>query len=377
MLRRIYIHQQPEWPNFRWNSDTIVKELAEVRFKQGLLLGYMESIGFDLRQEAMLGALTEEVVKSSDIEGEVLASSQVRSSVARRLGMDVAGLVPSDRHVDGMVDMLLDATQSYDRPLTEERLLGWHAALFPTGYSGLTRIRAGEWRDEHSGPMQVVSGPMGRERVHFEAPSADRLAEEIEHFLDWFNSQPEIDQVVRAGLAHLWFVTIHPFEDGNGRIARAIADMALSRAEESPHRFYSMASQIRIERSEYYRILETTQRGTLDVSPWLEWFLACLGRAINGSEGILSAVVTRARFWGMHGHYPMNERQRKVLNLLLDGLEGELTSSRWARIARCSQDTALRDIAALIECGILARNPGGGRSTSYYFRKLRNSLFCV
>lgn len=367
MMRRIYIHQSPEWPDLRWDREALSTQLAEVRFLQGRLVGQMESLGFELRQEALLGTLTEDVVRSSEIEGEMLAASQVRSSVARRLGMDVGGLVPSDRNVDGMVDLLLDATQEYHRPLTEERLFGWHAALFPTGYSGLRRIRTGEWRDDSSGPMQVVSGPLGRERVHFEAPAASRLPGEVQAFLDWFNAPAEEDPVLAAGLAHLRFVTIHPFDDGNGRIARAITDMALARAEGSPQRFYSMSSQIRNERAEYYRILESVQRGGVDVTPWLRWFVDCMGRAIAGSESALATVLSRARFWEQHSEQEFNARQRRMLNLLLEGLEGRLTSSRWARINHCSQDTAQRDIAALVTLGLLARSPEGGRSTSYVF----------
>lgn len=365
MMRRIYIHEQPDWPHFRWSEETVGPRLADVRFRQGLLLGRMRSIGFELRQEAVLGILTEDVVKSSDIEGEILPASQVRSSVARHLGMPLAGMVNAGRDVDGMVELLLDATQRYDQPLTEERLLGWNAALFPTGLSGLARIRAGEWRNSLSDLMQVVSGPVGRERVPFEAPAADRLPAEIQAFLRWFDSPSDTDPVLRAGLAHLWFVTLHPFEDGNGRIARAIADMALARAENSPHRFYSMASQIRIERSRYYRTLESVQKGTPDVTAWLEWFLDCLGRAIVGSELTLANVLTKSRFWEQHNQLPMNERQTMIINLLLDGQVDKLTSSRWARIVRCSQDTALRDITALIALGILARSSEGGRSTSY------------
>ena len=325
----------------------------------------MASLGFELRQEALLVTLTEDVVRSSEIEGEVLPSSQVRSSVARRLGMDVAGLVPPDRHVEGMVDLLLDATQEYQLPLTEERLFAWHAALFPTGYSDLRRIRTGMWRDDSSGPMQVVSGPLGRERVHFEAPNASRLPGEMEAFLDWFNSPAQGDPVLAAGLAHLRFVTIHPFDDGNGRIARAITDMALARAEGSPQRFYSMSSQIRNERADYYRILETVQRGGVNVTPWLQWFIDCMGRSIAGSESGLSTVLSRARFWESHSAQEFNPRQRKTVNLLLEGIVDALTSSRWARINNCSQDTAQRDIAALVELGLLVRSREGGRSTSY------------
>ena len=325
----------------------------------------MESLGFELRQEALLSTLTEDVVTTSEIEGEMLDAAQVRSSVARRLGMDIAGLSHADRNVEGIVELMLDATERYSEPLTEERLLGWHAALFPTGRSGLRRIIVGNWRDDSTGPMQVVSGPIGRERVHFEAPAAATIGAEMGVFLDWFNARAETDEVLRAALAHLWFVTIHPFDDGNGRIARAIGDMALARSEGSPQRFYSMSSQIRRERTAYYRVLERTQRGTTDVSDWMDWFLACLGRAIDGAETTLAAVLRKARFWERHAVLAINDRQRLVVNRLLDGLEGKLTTSRWARMTRCSQDTALRDITDLMERGVLARSAEGGRSTRY------------
>ena len=325
----------------------------------------MLDLGFDLRQEAMLNAVTEDVVKSSEIEGEILDLEQVRSSVAMRLGMDAGGLVHSDRSADGIVELALDAAQGYSLLLTRDRLLDWHSALFPTGRSGMRHIRVGDWRDDRSGPMQVVSGPIGRERVHFEAPPTSRLYGEMRDFLDWFNSPPDTDGVLRAALAHLRFITIHPFEDGNGRIARAIADMALARSEESSQRFYSMSSQIRLERSEYYGVLERTQKGTMDVSEWLLWFLGCLGRALDRAESELERVMMKARFWERMSHTPINERQRVMINRLLDGFRGNLTTSRWARIAKCSQDTALRDISALVSAGVLERNPGGGRSTSY------------
>ena len=325
----------------------------------------MKSLGFELRQEALLSTLTEDVVTTSEIEGEMLDAAQVRSSVARRLGMDIAGLSHADRNVEGIVELMLDATERYSEPLTEERLLGWHAALFPTGRSGLRRIIVGNWRDDSTGPMQVVSGPIGRERVHFEAPAAATIGAEMGVFLDWFNARAETDEVLRAALAHLWFVTIHPFDDGNGRIARAIGDMALARSEGSPQRFYSMSSQIRRERTAYYRVLERTQRGTTDVSDWMDWFLACLGRAIDGAETTLAAVLRKARFWERHAVLAINDRQRLVVNRLLDGLEGKLTTSRWARMTRCSQDTALRDITDLMERGVLARSAEGGRSTRY------------
>ncbi len=326
----------------------------------------MEALGYHLRSAATLRALTEEVVQSSDIEGEVLGDAQVRSSLARRLGLDVAGLVPSDRHVDGVVEMLLDATQRFSEPLTADRLASWHAALFPTGRAGMTKITVGAWRTDASGPMQVVSGPIGRPRVHYQAPSAPRLDTEMRAFLDWFNDGAlPLDPIVKAALAHLWFVTIHPFDDGNGRIARAITDLTLARSEQTAQRFYSMSSQIRAERKTYYDMLEATQRGTLDVTSWVRWFLACLDRAFDRAETILASVLQKARFWETHATAPLNHRQRDIVNRLLDGFDGKLTSSKWAKLAKCSQDTALRDIDDLVSRGVLAKNQGGGRSTSY------------
>lgn len=336
-------------------------------------MGHMEALGFPLKQEAVLQTLTEEVVKSSEIEGEKLDVSQVRSSLARRLGMDVGGLEPADRRVEGVVELILDATRHYDQPLTAERLFAWHASLFPTGRIGMRKIRVGAWRDDSTGPMQVVSGPIGRERVHFEAPPAAKLEGEMQVFLDWFNEHStgaDSDAVLNAGLAHLWFVTIHPFDDGNGRIARAIADLALARSEDSSQRFYSMSAQIRQERAAYYNLLEQTQKATMDVTAWMEWFLACLGRAIDGAQTTLAAVLSKARFWERLRAVPLNERQRLMLNRLLDGFEGKLTTSKWAKIAKCSSDTALRDILDLVERGILVRNPEGGRSTSYALAKV-------
>lgn len=336
-------------------------------------MGHMEALGFPLKQEAVLQTLTEEVVKSSEIEGEKLDVSQVRSSLARRLGMDVGGLEPADRRVEGVVELILDATRHYDQPLTAERLFAWHASLFPTGRIGMRKIHVGAWRDDSTGPMQVVSGPIGRERVHFEAPPAAKLEGEMQVFLDWFNEHStgaDSDAVLNAGLAHLWFVTIHPFDDGNGRIARAIADLALARSEDSSQRFYSMSAQIRQERAAYYNLLEQTQKATMDVTAWMEWFLACLGRAIDGAQTTLAAVLSKARFWERLRAVPLNERQRLMLNRLLDGFEGKLTTSKWAKIAKCSSDTALRDILDLVERGILVRNPEGGRSTSYALAKV-------
>ena len=366
MMRRKYIHDHPDWPNLRWDEGSLSEPLADARHRQGRLMGRMESLGFDLRQEAILETLTGDVLKTSEIEGERLDGEQVRSSVARRLGMDIGGLRHVDRNVDGIVEMMMDATGDYAKPLTAQRLHAWHSSLFPTGQTAMTRITVGAWRDDGGGPMQVVSGPIGRQRVHYEAPPAERLDREIGAFLGWFNAPAEIDGVLRAGLAHLWFVTIHPFDDGNGRIARAIADMALARSEGSPQRFYSMSSQIMRERSDYYDILERTQKGSVDVSAWQEWFLACLGRAIDDAQATLSGVLAKARFWERASRVPFNERQRLIVNRLLDGeFRGKLTTSKWAKLTKCSQDTALRDIQDLIAHGILARSLEGGRSTSY------------
>lgn len=364
-MRRIYIHERPDWPRLHWKPDALADVLADVRHRQGRLLGRMETLGFDLRREAVLGTLVEDVVKSSDIEGEKLDAAEVRSSIARRLGMDAGGVAPADRDVEGVVDLMLDATRRFDEPLTAERLFDWHASLFPTGRSGMRRIAVGRWRGAQADPMQVVSGPIGRERVHFEAPAAARVDAEMSAFLHWLEAPADTDPVLRAGLAHLWFVTVHPFEDGNGRIARAVADMALARSEDSSQRFYSMSAQIRAERGDYYDALERTQRGTTDVTDWMTWFLACLGRSIDAAGTALAEVLAKARFWERAGGIALNERQRRVLNRVLDGFEGKLTTSKWAKLAKCSQDTALRDIMDLVAHGLLARNPGGGRNTSY------------
>lgn len=361
----MFIHEQTDWPKYRWRDDELSASLADVRHRQGRLIGRMGALGFELQSEAVLATLTQDVLKSSEIEGESLPADQVRSSLARRLGMDIGGLEKVDRHVEGIVEMMLDATRGYERPLTRERLFDWHAALFPTGRSGMRRISVGAWRDDETGPMQVVSGPVGKEKVHFVAPDAARLDAEMDAFFHWFNEPPHIDPVLKAGLAHFWFVTIHPFDDGNGRMARAIADLALARSEDSAQRFYSMSAQIRAERSAYYKTLERSQKGTLDVTDWLSWFLGCLGRAIHGAEDILALVLQKARFWETHGASNVNPRQRLVLNRMLDGFEGKLTSSKWAKLAKCSQDTALRDINDLLARGILERDQAGGRSTSY------------
>jgi Fic family protein len=348
-----------------WDERRLSPLLARASREQGRLLGKMEGLGFRLRSEAHLRTLTEDVVKSSEIEGEKLDIAQVRSSIARKLGMDVAGLVPSDRNVDGVVELMVDATGKYGASLTQERLFGWHAALFPTGSSSLTKITVGDWRNDSTGPMQVVSDPIGRQKVHYQAPPANRLSREMKAFLKWFAKPGNTDGLLVAGLAHLWFVTIHPFDDGNGRIARAIADMALARAEGTGQRFYSMSAQIRRERNDYYEMLEQTQKGSLDVTAWQEWFLSCLLRAMEGTHDTLGVVLNKAKFWERYAKEPLNERQIKVLNRLLDGFEGKLTTSKYAKLAKCSQDTAYRDILDLVERGALRKDPGGGRSTSY------------
>ncbi len=364
-----YIHQVTDWPKFTWDRDAIAAPLADVRHRQGRLLGRMEAMGFQFRQEAELETLTLDVVKTSEIEGENLNAQQVRSSVARRLGMEIAGAVHAERHVEGVVQMMMDATQNYSTPLAKERLFGWHAAMFPTGHSGIQKITIGGWRDDSRGPMQVVSGPMGHETLHYEAPPAPALESETERFIDWANRDDGTDPVLKSAIAHLWFVTIHPFDDGNGRIARAIADWVLARAEKSAQRFYSMSAQIRLERNAYYNILERTQKGTLDITAWLQWFIGCLGRAFDGTETTLAAVLRKAGFWKTHERVTLNGRQSLMLNKLLDGFEGKLTSSKWAKIAKCSQDTASRDIQALIDASILEKDAAGGRSTSYSLRE--------
>lgn len=361
-----YIYQLKEWPDFEWDPEKIAKLLAEVRHRQGRLLGRMEGLGFHLQAEATLETLTLDVLKSSEIEGEILNPDQVRSSIARHLGMDIAGLIPSDRNVDGVVEMMLDATQNFSNPLSKDRLFNWHASLFPTGRSGMHKIVIGAWRNNpKDSPMQVVSGAMGKEKVHYQAPASEILAGEMKAFLNWFNSENKIDPVIKAAIAHLWFVTIHPFDDGNGRIARAIADMQLARADASNQRFYSMSAQIKKERNAYYDILEKTQKGTIDITAWLEWFLTCLDRAISATDETLAVVMKKARFWEKHVSVFFNDRQKMMLNKLLDGFEGKLTSSKWAKIAKCSSDTAVRDINDLLNRKILEKEAAGGRSTNY------------
>jgi Fic family protein len=361
----MYVWEQKGWPDLTWDTGRLATVLAQVSRKQGQLLGKMEGLGFKLRREAQLSTLTEDVLRSSEIEGEKLDSDQVRSSIARRLGMEVAGLVAADRDVEGVVEMTLDATTHYNRPLTADRLFEWHAALFPTGKSGLHTVTVGEWRTDSTGPMQVVSGPIGRQKVHYEAPPAARVDREMKRFLRWFKSPGDTDPLLVAGLAHLWFVTIHPFEDGNGRIARTIADMALARSEGSSQRFYSMSAQIRRQRNDYYTLLERTQKSSLNVTSWQEWFLSCLRGAIEGAQDTLSSVLTKSRFWERFAPQSLNARQVAVLNRLLDNFEGKLTTSKWAKLTKSSQDTAYRDILDLVERGALRKDASGGRSTSY------------
>ncbi len=362
----MWIHEHQNWPNFTWNTEVLASKLADIRHRQGRLLGRMERIGFELKQEASLNTLTKDIVNSSAIEGEILNPEEVRSSIARRLGIHIAGLVPASRHVEGIVEMMLDATQMFSKPLTQDRLFGWHAALFPTGRSGMHRITVGEWRTIDAGPMQVVSGPIGREKVHFEAPSADKLNNEMTNFLRWFDQKSDLDPVLKAGIAHLWFVTIHPFEDGNGRITRAIGDMILARADGTPDRFYSLSSQIEAERKSYYNQLENQQRSTPEITCWLEWFLDCLGRAISNAEQTLSRVLFKAQLWDKINQNPVNERQRSIINRMLeDDFVGYINTSKYAKLTKCSNDTALRDIQALKTRGIFIQNAGGGRSISY------------
>lgn len=361
----MYLWERKDWPRLTWDTAALASLLAEAAREQGRLVGRMLAMGFELREEAHLHALTEEVVKSSEIEGESLARDQVRSSIARRLGMDIAGLVQADRNVEGIVEMMLDATGNAAATLTADRLFAWHTAMFPTARSGMHPITVGAWRDDGTGPMRVISGAIGKEKIHFEAPPARRLRKEMDGFLRWFAAPGDSDPLLIAGEAHLRFVTIHPFDDGNGRIARAITDMALARSERSPQRFYSMSAQIRRERSVYYETLERTQKGSCDITLWQEWFLGCLLRAFRGAQETLEDVLRKARFWDRFTREAFNERQKAVLNRLLNGFEGKLTTSKWAKLTKTSQDTAHRDILGLVDRGALKKDAGGGRSTSY------------
>ncbi len=362
---KTYIWQSDVWPKWRYDLSAIADQLTAVSHAQGLLMGRLADVGMAVRDQASIATLTDEVVKTSEIEGEVLNADSVRSSVARHLGLDIGAVAPVDRHVDGVVDMVLDATLNSDKPLSAERLFGWHAALFPTGYSGLNKIITGQWRDDADGPMQVVSGPVGRRKVHFEAPPAHALPKETVDFITWANAATGEPALVKAGLAHLWFVTVHPFDDGNGRMARAVGDLFLARADSSPQRFYSLSAQIQRERKDYYDILERTQKGTMDVTQWLAWFLGTLNRAVESAHSTLEKVLVKALFWQRLAGVALNERQLKLLNRMLDGFEGKLTSSKWAAIAKCSPDTALRDITQLLALGVLQKSNGAGRSAGY------------
>lgn len=367
-----YIWQSPQWPNWMYDLAILAPQISEVSLKQGMLLGRMVDLGLSLRAQASLSTLTEDVVKTSEIEGEHLDPQSVRSSIARRLGIDIGALTPSDRHIEGVVEMVLDATSNYQEPITQERLFAWHAELFPADNSVLSPITIGQWRNDLRGPMQVVSGAIGREKIHFEAPGANILNTEMKHFITWANKRNDIPPIIKAGIAHLWFVTIHPFDDGNGRIARAIGDLFLSRADNSPQRFYSLSAQIQQERKEYYKVLETTQKGSLDITQWLSWFLGVLQRAISKAENNLETILFKSRFWQKWTGHAFNDRQIKLLHRLFDGFEGKLTSSKWALIGKCSMDTALRDINELIDLGILEKMGSGGRSTNYQLANHEN-----
>lgn len=360
-----FIYENTNWPEFEWDSSRILNLLSSVRNKQGILKGKTASIGLDLQNEALIENLSNDIIKSSEIEGEILDPEQVRSSLARHLGIDYSGTAIPDRNVEGIVEMMLDATRNYSDPLTSERLFGWHSALFPTGRSGMFRITVGDWRKDEKGPMQVVSGPIGREKIHYQAPPAEMLEKEMKRFFAWINGNKTSDEVIRSGIAHLWFVTLHPFDDGNGRIARAVTDMLLTRSDRTPNRYYSMSAQISRLRKSYYDILERTQKGGLDITDWLEWFLQCLDKALDSTDRSMNSVLFKYNFWKDNSALIINQRQKKMLNMILDGIKGKLTTKKWAKITKCSDDTALRDINDLIAKGILIKDSPGGRSTSY------------
>lgn len=361
----MYIHQHKDWPNFKWDSDTLLSYVSKARDLQGRLMGRMEGMGFELREEAVLETLTQDIVKTSEIEGELLNKEEVRSSVARRLGMEIGGLPIGSRDVEGIVEMMLDATQKYDMPLSKDRMCGWHAALFPTGRSGMHKITVGDWRGGEAGPMQIVSGAMGKEKVHYVAPDASRLEEEMERFIEWFNTDERMEPVIKSAIAHLWFVSIHPFDDGNGRIGRAIADAQLARADRTKQRFYSMSAQILKSKKEYYDILESTQKGSLEVSQWIVWYFERLVEALEATDKTLSKILKKAKFWELHKQTQFNERQIKMINKLHGDFIGKLHSSKWAKMTKVHRDTARKDIQDLIEKGVLSDSGEGGRSTNY------------
>ncbi|MBL0309009.1 MAG: Fic family protein [Bacteroidetes bacterium] len=363
-----YIHQLKNWPNFTIDHEHVLPLLSRIRMKQGQLLGKMKGIGFDLQEQTTLQNLTLDITKSGEIEGEFLNPELVRSSVARRLGIATVGLKQADRHTDGVVEMMLDATQHFEKPIGKERLCGWQAALFPTGRSGLYKIVTGDYRKDETGPMQVVSGALGKEKVHFEAPAAKLLTAEMKNFMKWFNAKEGTDAVLKAAIAHLWFITIHPFDDGNGRVARTLTDMLLARADGMKQRFYSMSAQILLERKAYYDMLERTQKGTLDITPWVAWFLKCLHSALQNSEQQTQSIFEKAKFWEAHKKTHFNPRQIKMMNKCFDGLDGKLSTTKWAKMNKCSPDTALRDIQDLIEKKVLKKETGGGRSTGYVLK---------
>jgi len=360
-----YIWQLDKWPNWTFELAALANLLSQVNLGRGRLLGAMHALGFKLAQEASLRMLTSEIVKSSEIEGEHLNVDAVRSSIARRLGLEIGGLVPSDKHVDGVVQMIVDATRNYEMPLTNERLFGWHAALFPTGHSGMHKITVASYRNDEEGPMQVISGAIGREKVHYEAPPAIEIPAEMASFLSWFNQEQGLDPVIKAGLAHLWFVTLHPFDDGNGRIARAIGDMALARADSTVQRFYSLSAQIQRDRNDYYNYLESTQKGNLEVTSWLEWFLGCLLRAVQSANNELKGVVYLSNVSKRAPSGNLNERQMKLLNMLMHDFKGNLTTGKWAKLAHCSTDTALRDVKELVDMGVLLKAGESKRAAHY------------
>ena len=365
-----FIYQKQEWPKFRWDNEYLLPKIGKVRNEQGKILGFMGSIGFELRKEASFEALTIDILNTNEIEGEILNRAEVRSSLARRLGMDLVGLIPSARNVDGVVDMMVDAIENNEQEISEERLYGWHSSLFPSGRSGMYKILTGQYRQDTTGPMQVVSGALGKEKIHFQAPSSEMVKMEMNKFIKWFNNEEHYDPVIKAGIAHLWFLTIHPFEDGNGRIARALTDLLLARADGVIQRYYSMSAQILQERKSYYEMLEKTQKGTLDITMWLDWFIDCLMKSLNASSDILSKVIAKAKFWNKYAMESFNDRQKIMLNKLMDDFFGKLTSKKWAKITKCSADTALRDIQDLISKGIIRKESAGGRSTNYEMVKL-------